>query len=147
MAERSRGGMLPIIGQRPTERADAARNRRKILLAASRLIAENGAEHLSLDEVADAAQVGVGTVYRRFRDRAGLVQSLLDERERQFQEAFMQGPPPLGPGRRRWNASAPSCTPWSTGSRSSPTCCSSPRPPRPRSATTTAPTPCATCTW
>ncbi|QUH06212.1 TetR/AcrR family transcriptional regulator [Saccharopolyspora erythraea] len=90
--------MLPIVGQRPAERADAARNRRKILLAASRLIAENGAEHLSLDEVADAAQVGVGTVYRRFGDRAGLVQSLLDERERQFQEAFMQGPPPLGPG-------------------------------------------------
>ncbi|GAA2785954.1 TetR/AcrR family transcriptional regulator [Saccharopolyspora taberi] len=98
MAGRTRNGALPIIGQRPAERADAARNRRKILEAASRLIAESGPENLSLDEVADVARVGVGTVYRRFGDRAGLVQSLLDDRELRFQEAFMQGPPPLGPG-------------------------------------------------
>ncbi|REE94792.1 TetR/AcrR family transcriptional regulator [Thermomonospora umbrina] len=89
---------LPVIGQGPAERADAARSRRKILRAAAELVAEGGAEKLSLDEVAHAAQVGIGTVYRRFGDRAGLLLALLDGGERRFQEDFMQGPPPLGPG-------------------------------------------------
>jgi AcrR family transcriptional regulator len=89
---------LPLAGQEPPERADAARNRRKILDAATRLIEANGAASLSLDEVARAACVGVGTVYRRFGDRAGLVSALVNEREIQFQAAFISGPPPLGPG-------------------------------------------------
>ncbi len=66
------------------------------------MVAERGAEALSLDEVARIAGVGVGTVYRRFGDRAGLALALIDERERQFQSAFLAGPPPLGPG-------APAC--------------------------------------
>jgi AcrR family transcriptional regulator len=41
---------------------------------------------------------GVGTVYRRFGDRASLLFALLDEDEREFQAAFTAGPPPLGPG-------------------------------------------------
>ncbi|HEV2781772.1 MAG TPA: TetR/AcrR family transcriptional regulator [Actinophytocola sp.] len=89
---------LPLAGQEPVERADAARNRRKILEAATRLVEANGAGSISLDEVARAACVGVGTVYRRFGDRAGLVGALVDEREKQFQLAFIDGPPPLGPG-------------------------------------------------
>jgi AcrR family transcriptional regulator len=51
-----------------------------------------------MDEVARVAEVGVGTVYRRFGDRTGLASALLDERERDLQLAFMKGPPPLGPG-------------------------------------------------
>jgi AcrR family transcriptional regulator len=51
-----------------------------------------------MQEVAEAAGVGVGTLYRRFGDRAGLAYALLDERTRGFQEAFLYGPPPLGPG-------------------------------------------------
>ncbi|OLF16795.1 TetR family transcriptional regulator [Actinophytocola xanthii] len=89
---------LPIAGGGPAERADAARNRQKILRAAARLVAARGADALALDEVAAAAGVGVGTVYRRFADRGVLAQALLDERERRFQEAFISGPPPLGPG-------------------------------------------------
>ncbi|WP_051580333.1 TetR/AcrR family transcriptional regulator [Pseudonocardia acaciae] len=86
---------LAVLGQLPPERSDAARNRRRILEAAARVVADGD---LSLDEVARAARVGVGTVYRRFGDRAGLVHALLDEHERRFQEAFLHGPPPLGPG-------------------------------------------------
>ncbi|MFB4279331.1 TetR/AcrR family transcriptional regulator [Nonomuraea sp. MTCD27] len=89
---------LPVIGQPQPERADAARNRQKIIEVAAKMIAESGAKGLSLDEVARVAGVGVGTVYRRFGDRAGLVLALIDERERQFQAAFFAGPPPLGPG-------------------------------------------------
>ncbi|HEX4812722.1 MAG TPA: helix-turn-helix domain-containing protein [Nonomuraea sp.] len=89
---------LPVLGQPQPERADAARNRQRIIEVATRMIAERGAEELSLDEVARAAGVGVGTVYRRFGDRTGLVYALLDEQERHFQSAFFAGPPPLGPG-------------------------------------------------
>jgi AcrR family transcriptional regulator len=82
----------------PRERADAARNRAKILVAARRLFAEHGIDNVSLDAVAAAAGVGRGNVFRRFGDRAGLASALLDERERELQEAILHGPPPLGPG-------------------------------------------------
>ena len=89
---------LPVLGQPQPERVDAARNRQKIVDVAARMIAERGADHLSLDEVARVAGVGVGSVYRRFGDRSGLIYALIDERERRFQAAFFGGPPPLGPG-------------------------------------------------
>ncbi|GAA2369833.1 TetR/AcrR family transcriptional regulator [Nonomuraea africana] len=89
---------LPIASQPPPERADAARNRQKIIEVATRMVEANGAANLSLDEVAREANVGVGTVYRRFGDRSGLIYALIDEGERALQEAFMTGPPPIGPG-------------------------------------------------
>ena len=82
----------------PHERADAARNRARILAAAAQLVAERGIERVSMDDVARAACVGTGTLYRRFGDRAGLALALLDENERVFQDAVIAGPPPLGPG-------------------------------------------------
>lgn len=90
-------GGLPIAGARP-ERADAAANRVRILEAAIRVLAERGAEGTSIDAVAAEAGVGKGTIFRRFGDRSGLFQALLDEHLRAFQDAFMFGPPPLGPG-------------------------------------------------
>jgi AcrR family transcriptional regulator len=89
---------LPVVGSPPAERADAALNRRRILRAAARLIEARGPEAVSMDEVAREAGVGVGTVYRRFGDRARLVYAVVDDRERDFQAAFLHGPPPLGPG-------------------------------------------------
>lgn len=97
-AEVVSAAQLPLIGQPPVERADAARNRRKILDVARRMAAEYGVESLSMDDIARAAGVGVGTVYRRFGDRAGLVTALIDQNEQAFQAAFLQGSPPLGPG-------------------------------------------------
>jgi AcrR family transcriptional regulator len=85
-------------GQLPRERADAARNRLRILAAASALVEAHGIEHVSMDDVARAACVGTGTLYRRFGDRAGLALALLDEHTREFQDALISGPPPLGPG-------------------------------------------------
>ena len=81
----------------PLERGDAARNRLLLLDAARRLIAERGADAVSMDDIAAAAGVGKGTVFRRFGSRAGLMMVLLDEDERASQEAFLFGPPPLGP--------------------------------------------------
>ncbi|MEX5637972.1 TetR/AcrR family transcriptional regulator [Parafrankia sp. FMc2] len=82
----------------PRERADAARNRVAVLDAAARLFAEHGVAAVSLDQIAAAAGVGKGTLFRRFGDKAGLAVALLDTREQILQEAILHGPPPLGPG-------------------------------------------------
>lgn len=80
------------------ERADAARNRVRVLEAADRLFAERGATSVSMEDVARAAGVGKGTLYRRYPDRAALAVALLDEHERRLQQLLVSGPPPLGPG-------------------------------------------------
>jgi AcrR family transcriptional regulator len=89
---------LAVTDQAPQERGDAARNRTLLLDAARRLIAERGAEAVTTDDIAAAAGVGKGTLFRRFGSRAGLMIVLLDEDEKAQQQAFMFGPPPLGPG-------------------------------------------------
>lgn len=91
---------LPL-SERPaelSERADAAENRRRILCAAGRLFAERGPEHVSMQDVAREACVGMGTMYRRFGDRDGLTFALLGERHAAFQDDLLRGAPPLGPG-------------------------------------------------
>jgi AcrR family transcriptional regulator len=90
---------LPVL--QPTgrpERADAARNRERILCAARRLFDAHGPEGVSMDQVAAEAGVGKGTLYRRFGDRGGLALALIEDREIPFQEALIRGAPPLGPG-------------------------------------------------
>ena len=70
------------------------------LCAARKLLAEQGSDALTMQAVATAAGVGKGTVFHRFRDRDGLTQALIDDYMRDFQDAFLHGPPPLGPGAR-----------------------------------------------
>src|SRR5437764_5480985 len=89
---------LPVLAPEPPERADAARNRERILCAARRLFDEHGAGCVSMDQVAEAAGVGKGTLFRRFGSRASLAAAVLSERERDFQDAIIRGEPPLGPG-------------------------------------------------
>ncbi|MFG3288944.1 TetR/AcrR family transcriptional regulator [Streptomyces sp. NPDC048179] len=80
------------------ERADAARNRARLLAAAARLVADRGAGNVTMDAVAHEAGVGKGTLFRRFGDRYGLLLALVDDVEADFHEAYTSGPPPLGPG-------------------------------------------------
>ncbi len=89
---------VPVFGPPPAERADAARNRRRILEVAEVLFEQNGVGSVSMDQVAEAAKVGKGTLYRRFGDKAGLGVAILDLRERDIQTAILRGRPPLGPG-------------------------------------------------
>jgi polyketide synthase 12 len=89
-------GLIP--GPLHPERADAARNRRHLLAAAREMLAEQGADKLTMDALAERAGLGKGTVFRRFGTRAGIFQALLDDDERDFQQQVLSGPPPLGPG-------------------------------------------------
>jgi AcrR family transcriptional regulator len=89
---------LPVSDSGPPERGDAARNRALLLEAARTLISERGPDAVTTDDIAAAAGVGKGTLFRRFGSRAGLMLVLLDEDEKAEQHAMMFGPPPLGPG-------------------------------------------------
>lgn len=80
------------------ERADAARNRLRVLAAAERLFQARGVTGVTMDDIAAEAQVGKGTLYRRFGDKGGLAVALLDERERELQAGILDGPAPLGQG-------------------------------------------------
>ncbi|MCP2201020.1 transcriptional regulator, TetR family [Lentzea flava] len=62
------------------------------------MVAELGADKVTMDGLAEQAGLGKGTVFRRFGTRAGIFHALLDEEERHFQQRVLSGPPPLGPG-------------------------------------------------
>ena len=89
---------LPVAGSARPERADAARNRQRVLDAARQLFRERGVRAVTMSDVAAAAGVAKGTVFHRFGDRAGLALALVDEHERVLQEQILRGPAPLGPG-------------------------------------------------
>lgn len=63
----------------PPLRADAARNRERILAAAEEVFLALGAD-ASLEEVARRAEVGIGTLYRRFPTREDLLAAANNER-------------------------------------------------------------------
>ncbi|CAM5556633.1 hypothetical protein STAFG_3859 [Streptomyces afghaniensis 772] len=80
-------------------RKDAVRNREAVLAAADALFARCGRpEDVTMADVAAAAGVGKGTLFRAFGDRAGLLRALYEARLEPIREAAEAGPPPLGPG-------------------------------------------------
>ena len=68
-------------------RADARRNRERVLIAARAVFAEQGRE-AQMDDVARHAEVGVGTVYRHFPTKEALIEAVaIDSFERVTAEA------------------------------------------------------------
>ncbi len=89
---------LPLADAPTVERADAARNRKRILMAAAELFAEERQRPITMDDLARAAEVGRATLYRRYPTVGAVAEALLDEHERELQERILSGPAPLGPG-------------------------------------------------
>ena len=67
----------PAAAERPL-RADARRNRERLLLAAREVLVERGSD-ASMEEIAKRADVGVGTLYRHFPRRIDLVEAVYTE--------------------------------------------------------------------
>src|ERR1700734_2486949 len=80
---REPGSSAPPASSRP-ERADKARNRARILSAASEAFAEQGVE-TQMDDVAARAGLGVGTLYRHFATKEALMAALI---ERKFEQVL-----------------------------------------------------------
>ena len=67
-----------VVSERSVRRADAVRNRTSILEAARRLVAEQGTE-VAMGEIARAAGVAVGTLYRHFPNKTDLLAAVVNE--------------------------------------------------------------------
>lgn len=88
----------PGRGTPRPERADAARNRARVLAAAETLFRERDPGSVTMEDVARTAGVGRATLYRRYPDVRSIATALLDRHEYALQEQLLRGPPPLGPG-------------------------------------------------
>lgn len=60
-----------------TERRDAAENRQRIINAALKLFEQNGVAQVSMNQIAIEAQIGAGTLYRRYRNKSELCLDLI----------------------------------------------------------------------
>jgi AcrR family transcriptional regulator len=71
------------------QRADARRNRKRVVAAARKSMARNGLD-VQMDEIARLAGVGVGTVYRHFPTKDDLIEALAAERFERLQELALE---------------------------------------------------------
>lgn len=71
--------LIPTPPLERAQRADARRNRKRVLQAARRCMARKGLD-AQIEEIARVAGVGVGTVYRHFPTKEDLVEALVMER-------------------------------------------------------------------
>jgi AcrR family transcriptional regulator len=75
--------------QQPT-RADALKNRVVILKTAMKLFTEKNVHDVTMSDIAEAAEIGKGTLYRHFKDKAQLCQAMLDEDQRSLQDRSLE---------------------------------------------------------
>ncbi|MFE6073886.1 TetR/AcrR family transcriptional regulator [Paenibacillus sp. NPDC057886] len=76
-----------------SERRDAAENRQRILNVAFRLFELHGVERVSMNQIASEAQIGAGTLYRRYRNKSELCMDLIKDNAALFfdhVEAYLQ---------------------------------------------------------
>jgi len=72
-----------------TERRDAAENRSRIMTVARLLYDEHGVSEINMADIALAAKVGKGTLYRRFANKGVLCFALMDEHLTEFQDEML----------------------------------------------------------
>jgi AcrR family transcriptional regulator len=80
-----------MIAEQPvrTERRDAAENRARILEVARSLFDERGVAEVNMADIAQAAEVGKGTLYRRFANKGELCYALMDDHLTGFQDGML----------------------------------------------------------
>jgi AcrR family transcriptional regulator len=83
------GGPAAGVEVTRVERSDAAENRRRILGVAERLFAESSVAQVNMQDIARAAGVGQGTLYRRFANKGELCMALLDTQMVEFQNEVL----------------------------------------------------------
>lgn len=76
-------------GEDRAERRDAAENRQRVLAAAKALFAEHGVANVHMAQIAEAAGVGKGTLYRRFANKADLCVALMHDQLSEHQAAML----------------------------------------------------------
>jgi AcrR family transcriptional regulator len=83
-------------GSQPRQRIDARRNREAVLVAADALFAAaESPAAVTMDDIARAANVGKGTLFRAFGDRAGLIQAIWHDRYGPLRDAIAAADPPF----------------------------------------------------
>jgi AcrR family transcriptional regulator len=75
-----------ISNESQPTRADAIKNRALLVDTAQRLFAEKGVDKVSMSDIAEAAGVGKGTLYRHFENKTAICHALLDCETRDLQE-------------------------------------------------------------
>ncbi len=75
-----------FLAHRRHERRDAAEHRQRILEVAQRLFAEHGVDAVSMHQIARAAKIGQGTLYRRYAHKGELCMDLVHEHYERFVE-------------------------------------------------------------
>lgn len=80
--------LIEAILEEPKERRDAAEHRKRILAAARALFSAQGVDATSMTEIARAANIGQGTLYRRFAHKGELCEALLKENMILFQKTM-----------------------------------------------------------
>jgi AcrR family transcriptional regulator len=94
------GAKIPFVKVMSTDqrtlRADARRNRERIVSSARELFAQHGPE-AQMDEIAAHAGVGIGTVYRHFPTKEALLTEMVRARFQEFAEIALSAEDILDP--------------------------------------------------